>query len=135
MKQTMSADTNLFYPKVLTPKFNLCDLNHVFKDSRSVCQDVDKAILWLVPTGERVTWSPCSPLLCPASWQSSPPDSRPFLSSGGEGSIESERGALLALWGLETDGKHGNTPGRGASFLVIKLSGQIKCACGTDRKP
>lgn len=49
----MSADTHLFYPKALTLKFNLCDLIHVFKYSRSVCQVVDKAILWLVSTGER----------------------------------------------------------------------------------
>lgn len=44
-------------------------------------------------------------------------------------SPESNEGGLLALRALETDWKHGTTPRReGASFLVIKLSGQIqKC--------
>lgn len=130
----MQTQTNLFYSKVLTLKFNLCDLNHVFKYSRSVCQVVDKAILRLVPTGERVTWSPCCPLLCPASWQGSSPDSR-LLPLEEKAALNQRGGALLALRGLETDWKHGNTPGRRTSFPVTKLSGQIECACGTDRKP
>lgn len=50
------------------------------------------------------------------------------LSSGRErGSTESSGGSLLAPRALEADWKHGNTPRReGASFLVIKLSGQIQ---------
>lgn len=48
----MSADINLLYPKILTLKFNFCDLNHVSKYSRRICQVVDKIVLWLVPRGD-----------------------------------------------------------------------------------
>ena len=53
----------LFQSLTLTCKS--CDLNHVFKYSRSVCQVVEQATLWSVPGGEGVTWTPCYLLLCP----------------------------------------------------------------------